>query len=111
MSKIFVILSVLAMALATTACGGSSAVSIACSAGCDKGDSLACEDSMIDSDTCNAMCDAYGSTPSACQDAAEAYFVCANALDWECGLMGPTPADGGAACDAESTAMNSACEG
>ncbi len=112
MSKIFVLLSVLALSFATTACGdsdgGNGGSSAACEANCDAQDALACENAMVDNDTCKQICAAYGAAGAECSDAAEAYYTCANALTWECGAMGAAPTDA-TACQTEAQAMNTAC--
>ena len=109
MSKIFVILSVLGMALATTACGGDSHPAVeSCNAICDAQEALSCENAMMDNDTCKMVCDAYGSAPTECADAADAYYTCAAGAEWECGMMGAQQTDG-TVCGDESAAMNAAC--
>ena len=112
MSKIFVILSVFAMALATSACGSSSNGAVAaCEASCVKIADLACENGM-DNDTCLLSCASYGMgvAPDSCLEAYEAYAVCANAVAWECNSMGMAgPADT-AACMTESEAYIAACQ-
>ena len=108
MSKIFVILSVLGMALATTACGGDSHPAVAaCETTCANQDALACEGAMVDLATCNQICAAYGSAPTECADAAEAAYTCWNGATLECTGMSSAPVDGG--CATETEAMTAAC--
>ena len=111
MKKLFVLLSVLGMALAATACGSSSGVVAACEESCAKSAELSCENG-IDNDTCMQSCAAYGMgiAPDSCLEAYETYATCVNALTWECNGMGMAgPADS-EACSAETQAYLDACQ-
>ena len=107
MSKIFVILSVLAMALATTACGSSHAAVAVCETTCANQDAADCEGAMVDLATCNQICAAYDSVPAVCADAAEVLYTCWNGATLECGMGSAAPAAG--TCDTEQEAFNTAC--
>lgn len=109
MSKIFVLLSVLGLALATTACGGDSHPAVdSCNTICDAQDALACENAMMDNDMCKMVCDAYGSAEATCADAADAMYTCLATAAWECGAMGAQQSDA-TECADESAAFNTAC--
>ena len=109
MKKLFVLLSVLGMALATTACGGEShPVVESCNTICDAQEALACENAMVDTDTCKMLCDAFGSAETTCADAADAMYKCLATADWECGAMGAQQSDA-TQCADENAAYNTAC--
>ena len=98
------------MALATTACGGgeSHPAVASCAAICDAADALACENAMVDKDTCMMICDSYDAVPTECADAADALYKCQATATWECGTMGAQQADN-TVCADENTAFNTAC--
>ena len=97
------------MALATTACGGDSHPAVeSCNAICDAQEALACENAMMDTDTCKMVCDAYGSAPTECADAADAMYTCLATAAWECGAMGAQQSNA-EECSAENAAFNTAC--
>ena len=97
------------MALATTACGGDSHPAVAsCGAICDAQEALACENVMVDNDTCKMVCDAYDSAPAECADAADALYTCLATAAWECGAMGAQQTDS-TECADQNAAFNTAC--
>jgi len=110
MSKIFVILSVLALSLVTTACGGSSSDAVTnCKASCTATSAAACETELMESSMCETVCDGYDSADQSCQDAAAAYYACHSTQTMECGIMGAQPADA-EACGSLATDFTNACQ-